>query len=576
MIRKTVVVAMECTMQRLVLAIGLACTALAGSAFAQVNSAIGGTVQDSTQALIPGVEIRATNTQTGVVNTTISNESGVYNFAALIPGVYRVTAALAGFRPQTYNEVQLSAASPIRLNVTLEVGGVTQSVEITVASDTLLKESSASIGEVLNERKVSALPVVGNNVLDLVRILPGFRESTGGANLDTFAGAPASTLNTVRDGISVSDGRFNNGLFATTTINPDLVGEVRLILTPVDAEMGRGNAQVQITTRSGTNRYAGSAVWNARNTALDPNTWDNNRQIDPTTGKAPRRNWTNDHEYTISYGGPITKNKTFFYGLWDQRIRKERETINGIVLTDTARLGIFRFYDGWNPGNADATETLTPLAATLPTRIARAVDLLGNPIAPRVNANGTPYSGLGLQCLSVFGRQRLDGNGNMVPFTTADCPGGTAIFPAGTATSWDANRPVIDPTGHVFAAAIKDMPHANWIGANGTTDGLNTASIRWLRTARSSGDTFGTSPNDNRKQFNFKIDHHFSSMHKISGSYTLERNTSAVTLSNWPNGIAGDGIRNPHVISTNFTSTLGPTLVNEARFGFRGNYNQVR
>src|SRR5262245_32519410 len=396
MIRKTVVVAMECTMQRLVLAIGLACTALAGSAFAQVNSAIGGTVQDSTQALIPGVEIRATNTQTGVVNTTISNESGAYNFAALIPGGYRVTAPLSGFRSQTYNEVQLSAASPIRLNFTLEVGGVTQSVEITVASDPLLTESSASIGEVLNERKVSARPVVGNNVLDLVRILPGFRESTGGANLDTFAGAPASTLNTVRDGISVSDGRFNNGLFSTTTINPDLVGEVRLILTPVDAEMGRGNAQDQITTRSGTNRYAGSAVWNVRNTALDPNTWANNRQIDPVTGKAPQRDWTNDHDYTLSYGGPIVRNKTFFFTLWDQRIRMERQLASGIVLTDAARLGIFRFYDGWNPGNADITETLINAAtATNVNRVARAVDLLGNPLAPKFNANGTPYSGAG-------------------------------------------------------------------------------------------------------------------------------------------------------------------------------------
>jgi hypothetical protein len=558
-------------MQRFAAATVLLCFAFTASAFAQVNSAIGGTVQDSSQALIPGVEITATNTQTGVVATTITNESGAYNFAALIPGIYRVRAALSGFRAQTYNEVQLSASIPIRLNFTLEVGTVTQSVEVTVAADTILKESSASVGEVLTETRVSALPVVGNNVLDLVRILPGYRESTGGNFLDTFAGAPASTLNTVRDGISVSDGRFNNGLFATTAINTDLVGEVRLILTPVDAEMGRGNAQVQIT-----NRFAGSAVWNARNTALDPNTWANNRQIDPTTGKAPLRDWTNDHEYTISYGGPIVHNKTFFYTLWDQRIRKERQTVNGIVLTDPARLGIFRFYDGWNPGNADAVETLLSVAASSPTRIARAVDLLGNPTSPRFNANGTPYNGLGLQCLSVFGSQRLDSKGNMVPFTSADCQGGTAIFPAGGATTWDANRPVIDPSGHVFAAAIKDMPHANWFGANGTTDGLNTASIRWLRTAKSAGDTFGTSPNDNRKQFNIKIDHHFNTTHKISGSYTLERDTSAVTLSNWPNGISGDGIRNPHVISTNLTSTLGPTLVNEARFGFRGNYNKVR
>jgi hypothetical protein len=511
-----------------------------------------------------------------VVSTTITNESGTYNFAALIPGIYKVTASLPGFRTYAYNDVQLSAATPIRLNFTLEVGGVATIVDVSVASDTLLT-SSPSVGEVLNQTTVSALPVVGNNVLDLVRILPGFRESTGGANLDTFAGAPASTLNTVRDGISVSDGRFNNGLFSTTTINPELVGEVRLILTPVDAELGRGNAQVQITTRSGTNRFSGSAIWNIRNSALDPNTWANNRQVDPTTGKAPQRDWTNDNDYSVSYGGPIIRNKTFFFALWNQRIRKEREQVNGIVLTDTARLGIFRFYDGWNPGNADAVETV--INATTPSnvlRIARAVDALGNPIPPRFNANGTPYSGTGLQCLSVFGRQRLDVDGNMVPFTPTDCPGGTAIFPLGTSTVWDTNRPVFDPTGIVFRAALKDMPHANWFGANGTTDGLNTATIRWLRTAKPAGNTFGTSANDNRKQLNVKIDHNFNPNHKIAGSYTLERNSASSDLSNWPNGISGDAIRNPHVVSANFTSTLGPTLVNEARFGFRGNYNMVR
>ena len=239
-------------MKRLIVTSALVCFALTHYAFAQVNSSIGGTVQDASQALIPGVTVTATNTQTGVVATTVTNESGTYNFAALIPGIYKVTAALPGFRTHAYNDVQLSAATPIRLNFTLEVGGVATTVDVNVASENLLM-STPSIGEVLNQAKVSALPVVGNNVLDLVRILPGFRESTGGADLDTFAGAPASTLNTVRDGISVSDGRFNNGLFSTTTINPDLVGEVRLILTPVDAEMGRGNAQVQITTRSGTN-----------------------------------------------------------------------------------------------------------------------------------------------------------------------------------------------------------------------------------------------------------------------------------------------------------------------------------
>src|SRR6188474_2852502 len=129
-------------------------------------------------------------------------------------------------------------------------------------------------------------------------------------------------------------------MLATTTLNPDLVGEIKLILTPVDAELGRGNSQIQITTRSGTNRYTGSAVWNIRNSALDARTW-----LQNSTNAT--RDWFNQNEYTVSFGGPVLKNKTFFFA--DQRMRNERATVTGSVLTDTARMGIFRYFDGWTP-----------------------------------------------------------------------------------------------------------------------------------------------------------------------------------------------------------------------------------
>jgi hypothetical protein len=263
---------------------GLLCLITASYAFSQVNSSISGTVEDSSRALLPGVSVKAVNTQTGVESNTLSNESGAYTFPALIPGVYTVTASLPGFSPRSFNDVQLSAGVGIRLNFTLQVGNVATTVDVQVSADRLLAESSASIGEVLPQTKINSLPLVGNDILDLVRILPGFRESEAGSQFDTFAGVPAGMANTTRDGLSVTDGRWNNGIFSTTTMNPDLVGEVRLILTPVDAELGRGNGQIQITTRSGTNRYSGAAVWNVENTALNPNTWANNRTVD-STGK---------------------------------------------------------------------------------------------------------------------------------------------------------------------------------------------------------------------------------------------------------------------------------------------------
>src|SRR5207247_133506 len=208
---------------------------------------------------------------------------------------------------------------------------------------------------------------------------------------------------------------------ATTTMNPDMIGEIRIILSPVDAEVGRGNGQIQIQTRSGTNRYNGSAVWNIRNTALNANTWLNNRNIDAFTGQwSPTpQDWRNTHQYTLSYGGPIVKNKTFFFVLWDHNISNTRTLVTNNVLTDAARQGIFRYFDNWNSGNARSPIPTFPANATTGTY--PIVDYAGNPARPPVNPDGSPYTG-SLRCFSVFGNVKTDGS----PFTAADGAGGVA------------------------------------------------------------------------------------------------------------------------------------------------------
>ena len=112
---------------------------VSGNAFSQSNNAtLGGTVSDASNALIPGVAITATNTGTGIVTTVISNETGAYRFAALQPGTYRVSAELPGFQTNTYNNVVLGISQQVRLNFTLQVGTQAQTVEVSVAADTLL------------------------------------------------------------------------------------------------------------------------------------------------------------------------------------------------------------------------------------------------------------------------------------------------------------------------------------------------------------------------------------------------------------------------------------------------------
>ena len=359
------------------------------AAFGQTsNASVSGFVQDPSGAYIPGVSIKATNSQTGVVTAVITNESGTYNIPSLLPGTYRLTAELPGFRTAAVNDVQLGASAAARYNFTMEVGALTQAVEVTADRTRLLAESSPTIGQVLTEEKVRDLPLVTNNVLDLMKTMPGVR---GGiySSTTTFAGISASAVNTTRDGLSVQEGRYAYGVGSTTLINPDMVGELRVILAPVDAETGRGNGQVQITTRSGTNQYHGSAVWNLRNSALDANTWTNNKRIVRGEWSPSKGNWQNEHEYSVSFGGPIKKNKTFFFFLWDQQLERDRTQMRPVVLTDCARNGIFRYWQGYQNGNIN--QITASLATANPIR--QSVDSFGNPLAPSDESKRHPLYG---------------------------------------------------------------------------------------------------------------------------------------------------------------------------------------
>src|SRR5437667_2545731 len=113
------------------------------------NASVSGFVQDPTQAFIPGVTVTATNTQTGVVTTAITNESGTYSILSLLPGTYKLTAELPGFKTQVINEVQLGQSAAARYNFTLQVGAVADSVEVTAQATALISETSSTIGQVL-------------------------------------------------------------------------------------------------------------------------------------------------------------------------------------------------------------------------------------------------------------------------------------------------------------------------------------------------------------------------------------------------------------------------------------------
>jgi hypothetical protein len=495
-------------MKRVLLAtlVCLACSSPL-SLLAQTNYAtLGGTVGDSSGALIPGVTITARNIDTGIVTTVLSNETGAYQFAALQPGKYRVSAELPGFRTSSYDEVTLGLTQQVRLNFTLQVGAQTEAVEVTATADTLIATTSASVGSVLTDQKVKDLPLPGRNVLDLLTTTPG---AGYGAVAGGFAGGRVTAVNVTRDGINVQDGRYAEaGAYSTTFVSPDLVEEIRIIVAPADAETGRGSGQVQLLTRSGTNQYRGSLFWTNRNSRFDANSFFNNLN-------GVRPDFENRNQFGGRLGGPIIKNKTFFFFLFDGQRYLTKQNVTGTVLTAQARQGIFRFFPGVQNQNA---------AGLAPT-----VDALGNPVKP---GPATPD----LQSINIFGRDPL--------------------------------RPTMDPSGWVQKVLAK-MPLPNNFR---TGDGLNTAGILWQRRLEGNNTSNGTGPNTNRNTHNFRVDHSFSQYQKFFFSGTIEKSWStgaAVGIPIWPGGY--DGLINqlPRIYTASLVSTLSPTVLNELRVGYR-------
>jgi hypothetical protein len=514
-------------MRRLLCAAILLCLFVPTSSFTQsVNSTIGGTVQDASGAFIPGVTITATNTATGVAATTISNESGVYQFASLQPGTYNITAELPGFNTQAVRDYQLGGSLQARINFELQVAGAAgTTIDVNVAADALLTTSSNSIGTVLAEYKIRDLPVQSRNIFDLVRTTPGVMSQ--GTQTGIMAGGRLSDVNATRDGVNVNDGRYENGAWSVVYSSPDMVEEVKVVVAPVDAETARGSGQVSMVTRSGGNQFRGSAFWANHNSALDANSWFNNQQ-----GVA--KSYDNRNQFGARMGGPIVKNKTFFFLLFEGQRDLKRTEANGTTYTDMARAGIFRYFPGVDPNNANSPNP--------------SVDRFGNPVRP----NGATGD---LAAIDVFGNCTFRGA------PVANCRTFRDPFRSAVST-----HPYIQET-------LKRMPSPNEFTDG---DGLNTARIRFTRRQEGLDETNGNGDEVNRDQYNARIDHNFNSKHKMSLIGTHEKTWGTATqagLRAWPLGYDGLAVKRPYLYTIQFTSTLSNSLLNQVRASKRASNN---
>jgi len=473
------------------------------AAFGQVNATVAGTVADATGALIPGVEVTATNVNTGIVTSSVTNETGSYNFASLQPGTYKVSAALASFKTQTYDNVLLSQGQQVRLNFNLEVAAVGDTVEVTTSADATLATTSASVGDVLPVQEVQSLPLAVRDVLGLISATAGV---SGGRN---FGGQGSRALNMTRDGLVVNDTRYGTGSNTSgqngTFVSSDLVEEVQVVVGNVDAESGRGSGQVSLQTRSGTNQFHGAAFYFNNNSALNSNDFFQN-----LTGQ--KKTYSNRNQYGGRLGGPIVKNKAFFFVLVDNQRYLQKQNFVASVLTPEARQGIFRYISGQQNGNALSAQP--------------SVDLNGNILNPSALRSFNLFSDVG------------------DPFRTG--------------ISKDA----------YWQYVLSKMPLPNDYTVG---DGLNVAGYRWLRPIQGLGGGNSVGNENNRDQLNVRLDYQLNTKNKLTFTTSREEDWGVTTnlLSDWPGGFNGTNQYFPHLYTVGWTSTLSNTILNEFRFGYK-------
>jgi hypothetical protein len=279
----------------------------------EFRASITGQVADSTGAVISDAAITAVNVETHVKSSTSSNAHGAYSLLYLLPGTYTVTVNKENFQAAVYNSVRLDSGQQLGLNVALKNGNVAQ--QIVVTADTVdLDTVSASLGGVVDQDRVENMPSTGLMVFDDVSFVEGVRREGIGFNLTprnnsggyTVSGAQTNANVFYMNGAPVSD--QGSWYFVP---NQESVSQVKALAMPYDAQYGRTQGGAfTATVKNGTNAYHGSIYEHFVNEALDSNTW-----IANLNGR--RKSINRSNVYGVQSGGPIIKDKTFYFGSYE-------------------------------------------------------------------------------------------------------------------------------------------------------------------------------------------------------------------------------------------------------------------
>jgi carboxypeptidase family protein len=311
-----------------------------------------GTVTDPAGAVVPDATAALTNTATNETKTVTTNSAGQFVFPNISPGTYTLKISKTGFATTTFTNIKVDVTKSYTYDAKLEVSSGKEVVEVSAGTVAELQATDAVVGDAVGENELMRLPTLGRDSRELLTLQPmstPFESSNGGGfgnSGGTIAGARSDQNAFNLDGIDITDNVIAGGgnQAPIIPIGVENVSEFRVGVTNNNASFGRAEGgQINVITKGGTNDFHGSVYWYHQNSALNANTWDNGHTPISATQDFTPKQPQHENRGGASFGGPLKKDKTFFFGNYEIRRFPQSVEVERIVPSSTLRNGILTF-----------------------------------------------------------------------------------------------------------------------------------------------------------------------------------------------------------------------------------------
>jgi hypothetical protein len=333
-------------MKLLKISVMLCALVLSRLAFAQVSGSISGVVTDSTGAVVAGAKVTATNRATNAAKLAETNSSGSYSITNLAPGPYLVVMEKPGFKTISFDDNVLTVAQALVINARFTVGSVTQVLEVNGSATASIETETSQLSTVVDSKTMNDLPLLTRNAYELVLLSPGVIQPNNGSFGFAVNGSRDRNNNFLLDGADNNDTSVPGPGTGILAINPDSAQEFRVITNSFNPEFGRNTgAIIDVVTRQGTNNLHGDVYWFGRYSALGARDYFNPAPTSASPVPDPQNPYVRN-DFGFSVGGPIIKDRTFFFINNENQRFRTTLTATSVVPTAAYRSGLFTAPDG--------------------------------------------------------------------------------------------------------------------------------------------------------------------------------------------------------------------------------------